>query len=209
VPPTESNAKAKAELTYDGSTKTLRWTISYWGLTGSVTAAHFHGPATKGENAGVMITISPLPSPMKGAAILTEDQSTRGFAMTQSHPCAAVPFFLFVVMLLLPCSILSAAQVRGFAKACASDVKTQCAGVNPGSDRIRECVKMHFKDLSEACQNFLLRSVTVRACADDAKKYCADTQTGGGRLEACMKAHVSDFSESCKEALGSAAGGNN
>jgi len=73
VPPTESNAKGKAEITYDGSTKTLRWTISYWGLTGSATAAHFHGPAREGENAGVMITISPLPSPMKGAAILTED----------------------------------------------------------------------------------------------------------------------------------------
>ena len=49
--------------------------ISYWGLTGTATAAHFHGPAREGENAGVMITISPFPSPMKGAAILTEDQS--------------------------------------------------------------------------------------------------------------------------------------
>ena len=75
VPPTESNAKGKAEVTYDDSTKILRWSISYWGLTGSATAAHFHGPAGEGENAGVMITISPLPSPMKGAAILTEDQS--------------------------------------------------------------------------------------------------------------------------------------
>ena len=75
APPTESNAKGRAELTYDDSTKTLRWTISYWGLTGAATAAHFHGPAREGENAGVMITISPLPSPMKGAAILTEDQS--------------------------------------------------------------------------------------------------------------------------------------
>ena len=75
VPATESNAKGKAELTYEGSTKTLRWTINYWGLTGSATAAHFHGPASEGVNGGIMITISPLPSPMKGAAILTEDQS--------------------------------------------------------------------------------------------------------------------------------------
>jgi len=75
VPPTESNAKGKAEVTYDDSTKTLRWTISYYGLTGSATAAHFHGPAAEGANSKVMITISPLPSPMKGAAILTEDQS--------------------------------------------------------------------------------------------------------------------------------------
>jgi hypothetical protein len=130
--------------------------------------------------------------------------------MTESRPFVALPLFLFVVMLLLPCSTLSAAQVKGVARACASDVTTQCAGVNPGSDRIRECIKMHFKDLSEPCQTFLLRSVTVRACADDAKKYCADSQPGEGRLEACMKAHVSDFSDSCKEALaGSAAGSDN
>src|SRR6516225_6059459 len=102
--------------------------------------------------------------------------------MTESHPCAAVPFFLFVVMLLLPCSILSAAQVRGFAKACASDVKTQCAGVNPGSDRIRECVKMHFKDLSEACQNFLLRSVTVRRVRMTRKNIARTPRLAGAAL---------------------------
>jgi hypothetical protein len=130
--------------------------------------------------------------------------------VTGSRPFVAVPIFQFVVILLLPCSILSAAQIRGVAGPCESDVTTQCAGVNPGSDRIRECVKMHFKDLSEPCQTFLLKSVTVRACADDAKKYCADTKPGEGRLEACMKARVSDFSEPCKEALArSAAGSNN
>jgi hypothetical protein len=135
--------------------------------------------------------------------MMSDAGNTRVFAMTKSRPF--VPLFLFVVMLLLSCSILSAAQITGVTKVCASDVKTQCAGVTPGSDRIRECVKMHFKDLSEPCQNFLLRSVTVRACADDAKKYCANTQPGEGRLEACMKAHVSDFGESCKEALASGA----
>jgi hypothetical protein len=38
-------------------------------------AAHFHGPAKEGEDAGPMITISPLESPMKGSAVLTDDQS--------------------------------------------------------------------------------------------------------------------------------------
>jgi hypothetical protein len=75
VPPIDSKAKGKAELTYNDSTKILRWTITYWGLTGKTTSAHFHGPAKEGENARTMITISPLPSPMKGAAILTEDQA--------------------------------------------------------------------------------------------------------------------------------------
>jgi hypothetical protein len=75
VPPVDSKAKGRAELTYDDSTKKLKWTITYWGLTGKTNSAHFHGPAKEGENARTMITISPLPSPMKGAAILTEDQA--------------------------------------------------------------------------------------------------------------------------------------
>ena len=75
VPPTDSRARGKAELTYSASTKILRWIIAYRGLTGKTTSAHFHGPAKEGENAGTMITISPLASPIKGAAILTEDQA--------------------------------------------------------------------------------------------------------------------------------------
>jgi hypothetical protein len=75
VPPTESKAKGKAELTYDASTRKLKWTITYWGLTGKAISAHFHGPANESENAKTMITISPLASPIKGAAILTEDQA--------------------------------------------------------------------------------------------------------------------------------------
>jgi hypothetical protein len=75
VPPTDSAATGKAEATYDDSTKTLTWTITYSGLSGKAMAAHFHGPAKEGENAGPMITISPLESPMKGSAVLTDDQS--------------------------------------------------------------------------------------------------------------------------------------
>ena len=75
VPPTDSTATGKADVTYDDSSKTLTWTITYSGLSGPATAAHFHGPAREGENAGPMITISPLASPIKGSAVLTDDQS--------------------------------------------------------------------------------------------------------------------------------------
>ena len=75
VPLTDSKAKGSAELTYDESTRKLRWTITYRGLAGKTISAHFHGPANEGENAKTMITISPLASPIKGAAILTEDQA--------------------------------------------------------------------------------------------------------------------------------------
>ena len=109
-----------------------------------------------------------------------------------------------------PCSTVLAAELRGVAKACVSDVKTQCTGVNPGGGRIRECIKTHVKDLSEPCQKFLLKSVTVKACASDVKQNCAGTKPGAGRIQACMKTHLADVSEPCKEALArSAAASNN
>ena len=101
----------------------------------------------------------------------------------------------------LACSTVLAAELRGVAKACVSDVKTQCAGVNPGGGRIRECIKTHVKDLSEPCQTFLLKAVTVKACASDVKQNCAGTKPGGGRIQACMKDHFIEYSEPCKQAI--------
>ena len=70
VPPIDSAGTGKA----DDASKMLTWTITYSGLSGAVTAAHFHGPAKEGENAGPVITIKQLDSPMKGSATLTADQ---------------------------------------------------------------------------------------------------------------------------------------
>jgi hypothetical protein len=75
VPPNDSAGTGKAEVSYDDTSRTLSWTITYSGLSGDATAAHFHGPAKAGENAGPMIPITQLESPMKGSSALTEDQS--------------------------------------------------------------------------------------------------------------------------------------
>jgi hypothetical protein len=109
-------------------------------------------------------------------------------------------------MLLIPCSTVSGQELRGVAKECVSDVKAQCAGVNPGGGRIRECIKTNFK-LSEPCQTLVLKAVTVKACAADVKQYCKGTEPGEGRIEACMKTHLADISEPCKEALARSAVG--
>ena len=74
VPPTDSKAKGKSDFLYDDTSKKLTWTITYWGLSDKAKAAHLHGPASEGANADKMITVSPLQSPIKGAAILTEEQ---------------------------------------------------------------------------------------------------------------------------------------
>ncbi len=49
--------------------------VTYSGLTGPATAAHIHGPAAAGANAGVLVPMkAPLDSPIKGSATLTDDQ---------------------------------------------------------------------------------------------------------------------------------------
>jgi CHRD domain-containing protein len=58
VPPTPSNAKGDLQATLDKSTRILTWTLTVSGLSGPPTAAHFHGPAAAGENAGVAAPIT-------------------------------------------------------------------------------------------------------------------------------------------------------
>jgi hypothetical protein len=76
VPPVDVKDTGKVDATYDPATKKLSWTVTYSGLTGPATAAHFHGPAKAGANAPPVITIpAPLESPVKGEATLTAEQA--------------------------------------------------------------------------------------------------------------------------------------
>ncbi|MEP7705130.1 CHRD domain-containing protein [Paraglaciecola sp. 25GB23A] len=60
----------------DQQTRALKWTINYSGLSGPVTAAHFHGPAQADENteAVVPITGNLTLSPIERTTTLTEAQ---------------------------------------------------------------------------------------------------------------------------------------
>ncbi|MDR3462570.1 MAG: CHRD domain-containing protein [Beijerinckiaceae bacterium] len=76
VPPNTSTGTGALSGTYDTATKTLTYTVTYSGLTGPASMAHFHGPASVGKNAPVEIPIKgDLASPIKGTATLTEDQA--------------------------------------------------------------------------------------------------------------------------------------
>lgn len=74
VPPTTTNATGMAEVTLNKDTRVLIWTVTFTGLTGPATAAHIHGPAAPGSNAGVVIPFTGTASPMEGQATLTEAQ---------------------------------------------------------------------------------------------------------------------------------------
>jgi hypothetical protein len=93
-------------------------------------------------------------------------------------------------------------------KACAGDVKSLCAGIQPGDGRVKACIKSHFSDVSAPCQAVLLRAAAIsKACSADVKKVCADVKPGGGRMEACMKSHLSEISDPCKDAVTQATAG--
>ena len=76
VPPTASTGTGTADIDYDPATKKLSWKLTYTGLTGSATAAHFHGPAAAGENGKVEVAIpGATSSPSEGSATLTDAQA--------------------------------------------------------------------------------------------------------------------------------------
>jgi hypothetical protein len=78
VPPRVSHGHGMVNATFDTSSRNLQWNITYEGLSGPATAAHFHGPAPVGQNAKVQVPVakSDLPSPIKGSATLSEQQAT-------------------------------------------------------------------------------------------------------------------------------------
>lgn len=83
-PPTTSKGTGTIEASLDTKTEKLSWRGSYKGLTGPETAAHFHGPAPAGTNAGVMVPVTAKSSPFKGSATLTPEQA-KAFADGQVY----------------------------------------------------------------------------------------------------------------------------
>ena len=76
VPPVTTQGKGSADITFDAASKQLSWTVNYSGLSGPATAAHFHGPAETGKNAGVAVPIpNQATSPVNGSATLTDAQA--------------------------------------------------------------------------------------------------------------------------------------
>lgn len=94
VPTNNSAGTGMLEANFNKQTNVLTWTVTYSGLTDSVKAAHFHGPAMAGTNAGVVLGFSGnLFSPIKESATLTAAQAADLMAgkwyvnlHTEAHP---------------------------------------------------------------------------------------------------------------------------
>ena len=74
VPPNTTGGTGQATATLDTVSKVFKYSVTYKGLTGPATAAHFHGPAAPGANAPPVVPIKSLDSPISGEATLTDAQ---------------------------------------------------------------------------------------------------------------------------------------
>jgi hypothetical protein len=75
TPANPSAGKGMASVALDTDAKHITWTITYSGLSGPATMAHFHGPAAAGVAAGVLVPITgALASPIKGSAEVDDGQ---------------------------------------------------------------------------------------------------------------------------------------
>jgi CHRD domain len=88
VPPVQTAGSGVAEFVYDPETRTVKWVVTYNGLSGPATMAHFHGPATQGTKGPVVVWLSkqgsPADSPLTGQTILTPEQAVQ-FAAGQLY----------------------------------------------------------------------------------------------------------------------------
>lgn len=76
VPANASGGTGTLEGSFDKATSVLKWRVTYSGLSGPASAAHFHGPALPGANAGVVVPFPSAASPAEGSATLTPAQVT-------------------------------------------------------------------------------------------------------------------------------------
>ena len=74
VPPTNSAGTGTLVATLNKGSSVLNWRLNFSGLTGPAVAAHFHGPALPGANAGVVVPIPLAMTPAEGQATLTPAQ---------------------------------------------------------------------------------------------------------------------------------------
>jgi hypothetical protein len=99
-------------------------------------------------------------------------------------------------------------EVRAQEIPCTEEIRTLCAGVQPGGGRILQCLKTNESKLSPACTgrvNDLQETVSgpLGACRDDWAALCYHPRVSTGReaILQCLQANQPKVSSSCQKAL--------
>ncbi len=95
VPPNDRPGTGMAEAQYNKETGILTYKVTYSGLSGPVTGAHIHGPASPTANAGIVVPFTNVTqSPISGQAKLTDAQASQllsGLWYVNLHTAAHPP----------------------------------------------------------------------------------------------------------------------
>src|ERR1700692_2297731 len=71
---------------------------------------------------------------------------------------------------------------------CAGDIKTLCAGIQPGEGRIKAFIKSHLTGLSPTCEDRVLTvAITGKVCKTDVTKLCVGILPGTGGFRTLLK----------------------
>ena len=83
---------------------------------------------------------------------------------------------------------------------CTADLKSLCAGIQPGGGRILACMQSHAGELSVGCSTILSKATWVaKECAGDIHQFCPNATFSN--ISDCMKPHLGEASASCRSAL--------
>ena len=100
--------------------------------------------------------------------------------------------FMLVIMLSVSFSLVSYPVARAeegrVAKACVTDIKQKCSGIQAGAGRVKDCVKEHFGELLTNCKAAVLKVLAIaRACRSDIKADLFSNlllcRLSGGRIQ--------------------------
>ena len=85
---------------------------------------------------------------------------------------------------------------------CATDIKSLCAGVQPGGGRILACLQQHVAagELSVGCSTILSKAIWVaKECAGDIRQFCPNATYA--TVGDCMRPNLGKASATCQSAL--------
>jgi hypothetical protein len=112
---------------------------------------------------------------------------------------------LMIGAILMLWSSNATARERLSGAPCVPDLEKLCPGIQPGNDRLRDCLREHIHDVSSRCLVRLAKFAELRQFRDDCgahvRQQCGSVERGGGQLGACLRSAIASLSDSCKDAL--------
>jgi hypothetical protein len=109
-------------------------------------------------------------------------------------------FFALSAVVLLTGSTGAHAQIFSSQRDCAVDLKSLCAGVEPGGGRVAACLQTHMDKLSVGCSQILSKVIWAASeCRADIKQFCPDAKYES--VDDCMRPHLGETSGACRAAL--------